>query len=330
MRQRFWPVYHSDCVELAHYGKIQRSFYESAKNVATLYGLTILDTTGIPYPLNVHYCFEDLQQQITAKRPDLSLAIMQGAGHHAVVSVLKPLNINASPFHIPLYPVYKLLGDRKCQRMKPLILGILAILRNKYQFSHYIDNYSYMANMYNYCEEMMYDEKYGGEEEMDYSYIEDEITLAYKVGKQVFTRIVNFSKYHRFPAVVSRFQARTAIQKELKALALRFIALDRAYPDRQMLEEIPEGWLEPGQDQRISKDQLFSFVFDLYGYLADCSVSMIDADFQDAYGMDVPLAIQYFDTPQSKESLDLTYEQTTITLINEFDNFLRKARNAKY
>jgi len=330
MKHKFWPVCYADRPELAKYGKVQQSFFNSAKNVASLYKLTIPDTAGIPYPLNVHHCFVHLQEQLAVVSPDLSLAIMQGADQPAVVTVLKPVKMECQPYHIPLYPIYKMLRNKKCKRINPVILGILAMLYDKFEFSHYRDPDSYMWYMYQSADEMLQEDIFDSPSPEDYNYLEDEITFAYKVGDQVIKRVRNFIKYQRFPVIVSRFKPRTPIEKELKALAVRFIALDLTYPDKQLVEDIPEGWLDPEQDQRVHKNMLFSFVFGDGSYLDDSAISFIDADFQNAYGLDIPLAAQYFDQPQTKECLDLTYEQSCIQLIDDFDNIIRKLRNGKY
>ena len=120
-------------------------------------------------------------------------------------------------------------------------------------------------------------------------------------------------------------------ETRLQQLAVFFLQLDLAFPDRCLFNEIPTGFLEDeAQEDRVSKEQYFSFVYDNYSWLGEEVNDYVETSLQECPVVDAPVTVQYFHRPQAKECHDATYEETCLRLLNEFAYLLNNIDHEEY
>ncbi len=86
-----------------------------------------------------------------------------------------------------------------------------------------------------------------------------------------------------------------------------------------MGDYIRPGLLQPGADEmRIGKDHVFGFIWDgREGWLGEQLIQMVNNDIQECTAMDMPIALQYFSTPQDTIRHDLDFENQLYDLLGD-------------
>ncbi len=95
-------------------------------------------------------------------------------------------------------------------------------------------------------------------------------------------------------------------ETRLQQLAVFFLQLDLAFPDRCLFNEIPAGFLqdEPREEDRVSKEQYFSFVYDNYSWLGEEVNDYVETSLQESPSLTPRLRFNISIEPQAKECHD--------------------------
>ncbi|HEV2353265.1 MAG TPA: hypothetical protein VGR89_03435 [Puia sp.] len=262
--------------------------------------------------------------------PALSLAIVQTKEGITTLATVKPVDLRNCLYYIPLHPIFRLLRRKKARQFTPIVLGIAAYIRQKMAMPFYNDWGSYMSNVHRILEQWLDDEPQLDEKESA-DYYRD-FRRAEKVGYYMQQKLRQPTWIQKLFFYLQAIKPVGEWQTRLRKLAEDFLHLDLAFPDRCLFNEIPTGFLEGDvQDEdRISKDQYLSFVYDHYSWLGEEVNDYVETSLQECPVVDAPVTVQYFDQPQHEERHDPTYEETCFRLLNEFAYLLNNLDHEKY
>jgi hypothetical protein len=328
LRHRFLPLV-ADHPILSRNRRVQGEFFRSVGNLAQLYRLAVLEMTGLPYPLNIHATFVHLKQQLEKAHPALSLVIVQTKDGTITLATAKAVDLQSTLFYIPLLPIFNLLRRPKALQISPILLSLAAFIRQKMGVPDYRDRGSYMADVYSILEQWVDDtdaDRENKETELCYR----EFRRAEVVGDYMRRKLRQPVRITKLFSYLQAFEPVGTWQNRLLALGVDFLKLDLAFPDRSLFGEIPAGFLEGEEEERVGKDYYLSFVYDNYSWLGEEMNDYIETSLQECPVVDAPLTVQYFDQPQSKECHDSTYEMECLRLLNEFAYLLNNITYAEY
>jgi hypothetical protein len=300
-------------------------------HLARLYQLEVPEVTDLPYPLNIHAAFVPLKQQLERAQPALSLAIVQTNEGITTLATAKEVDLQGCLYYIPLLPIFRLLRRKKARQVAPILLGIAACIRQKMAIPSYSDWGSYMANVHGILEQWV-DDMDGEREEKEAAEYYREFRRAEKVGYYMQRKLRQPVRITKMAAQFETFVPAGLWETRLQELAVYFLQLDRAFPNRCLFEEIPTGFLdeEARDEDRVSKEQYFSLVYDHYSWLGEEVNDYVETSLQECPVIDAPVTVQYFDAPQPVERHDPTYEVTCLRLLNEFACLLNNIDHEEY
>ena len=330
LTHRFLPLV-ADHPVLRPSRRVQGEFFRSVDNLTQLYQLTVPEITALPYPLNIHAVFVQLQQQLERTLPTLSLAIVLTKEGVTTLATARAVDVQGTLYYIPLLPIFKLLRRAKARLVSPILLSLAAYIRQKMGVPSYCDLGSYMADVHDILEQWVDD---SGAERDDRETAEcyREFRRAEAVGWYMHRKLLQPARIANLPSYLQAFEPVGTWQTRLKQLAEDFLRLDLAFPGRCLFKEIPTGFLEEEteEEERVSKGQYLSFVCDHYSWLGEEMNDYVETALQDCSVVDAPVNVQYFHQPQTIECHDPTYEVTCLRLLSEFAHLLNDIDYAEY
>jgi len=310
---------------------VQGEFFRSVENLARLYRLVIAEVTDLPYPSNIHAAFVQLKQQLERAQPALSLAIVQTNGGITTLATAKEVDLQGCLYYIPLRPIFRLLRRKKARQVAPILLSIAGYIRQRMGMPCYSDWGSYMANVHGILEQWV-DDMDGERDEKEAAEFYREFRRAERVGYYMHQKLRQPARRTKLISYLQTFDPVGEWQVRLGQLAGDFIQLDHAYPNRCLFEEIPTGFLdeEAREEDRVSKEQYMSFVYDHYSWLGEEVNDYVETSLQECPVVDAPVTVQYFYEPQPEERHDPTYEESCFRLLNEFAYLLNNIDHEEY
>jgi hypothetical protein len=330
LRHQFLPLA-TDHPVLYRSGEVQSEFFRSVDHLARLYRLVVPDVPDLPYPLNIHAAFVQLKQQLERAQPALSLAILQTDDGVTTLATAKEVDLQGYLYYIPLQPIFRLLRRKKARQITPILLGIAAYIRQKMGMPCYSDWGSYMANVHGILEQWV-DDTEGERDEKEAAEYYSEFRRAERVGYCIQRKLRQPARISKLTVNLQIFEPIGEWQVRLRELAGDFLRLGNAYPNRCLFEEIPIGFLdeETRDEDRVSKEQYFSFVYDHYSWLGEEVNDYVETSLQECPVVDAPVTVQFFHEPQCKEGHDPSYEVTCLRLLNEFAYLLNNIDHEEY
>lgn len=298
----------------------ERKILSSLDNLAALYGFTALDISTQPYPYNIHLAFRHAEQQLERVDKTLHLLLLEEEDK-VCIATAKEASTGTTLFYIPVYPLWYLLQDRQRKGEAMLLLSVFAYLRQVAGIP-YFDDYSPVHGHYEILQEWIAEK----EEFTDLAaWAESNAMLncAFHFGKRMGKQISHPYHLAQFFHRLQSFQPSGAFGNELKNIAKGLYQLYQTYPLRSIMDNVHEGILHPNEEQRIYMEQVVSFTWDEHGWLGEQLVEMACSELNEMSAMDDPVALQFFDTPQSSASHDLQFEKSLFELLHELSDVLR-------
>ena len=330
LRHRFLPLA-GDHPVLSRNRRVQGEFFRSVDNLTRLYGLVVPEVTDLPYPLNIHTVFVQLKEQLERVQPALSLAILQTSDGVTTLATAKEVDLQGCLYYIPLLPIFRLLRRKKARQITPILLGIAAYIRQKMGMPCYSDWGSYMANVHGILEQWV-DDMDGERDEKESAEYYREFRRAERIGYYMQRKLRQPVRITKMAAHFKAFVPAGIWETRLQQLAVYFLQLDLAFPDRCLFNEIPAGFLEDEarEEDRVSKEQYLSFVYDHYSWLGEEVNDYVETSLQECPVVDAPVTVQYFHEPQPVERHDPAYEEACLRLLNEFAYLLNNIDHEEY
>lgn len=118
------------------------------------------------------------------------------------------------------------------------------------------------------------------------------------------------------------FSSSDAGCQRLHNVAQAFVALKLQYPDRSILDSIPSHLFYPEIEDRIDMDGYISFFWDSEDSIYDSLMEYVNTSFQEYGVQEEPVAIQWFDQPQTRPDHNLDFEKQFFHLLNQLCDVL--------
>jgi hypothetical protein len=330
LTHRFLPVYREDNTVTRDRRTVEKEYTNSAHNLAVLYGLTVPDISGTPYPLNIYRSYEQLKDQLSAIDKSLTLVITQRPGSGISLTTGKDVDLYRGLYYIPVYPAYCLLHRPGAKHFSSIVLSLLRYVYQHMRIPYYRNPGEYLHNVYDMIAEWVEQSEDEFEERADYRKAQLELRRAKSIGDYMLRKMRQPFDAGKLATAVSRFAPATPNEQQLRDLAAAFLDFHRAYPDRRFFDEIPIRWVEPDQDDRAYPWHYLSFIYHTSDWWCDQLDSQIVPEVQEYSVWDDPMAIQFFDQVQNTAHHPQDFQATALTLIDDFKFLLSHLNDGKY
>lgn len=318
LNHRFHPVMERQPA-LQNRKAIEQSFFNSLDNLANLYGFIPPDTKGLVYPYNILLAFRYAVRKMEQLNPALKLVIIQNDSKAASIATLKIYDTGTTLYYIPEHPLYRLVNNK--DRRAPLLLSVYAYFLQVAKVPYYRNNDSFLGSCCEVIKEWIMDDP-GNWSREELKEIMEGLALQENSGNRMLKKISSPVHLLQFFKRIRQFNAETNADRQLKQLAERVFNLMIQYPGRTIYDTIYPGFINTEEEERVIPEHYISFMWEDGGWLYDELLQYVNTSLQEYGSIDEPLAIQFFDVPQSKQTHDLHFEETFFSLIDELVNVL--------
>ena len=321
LKHHFMSVQFEIHEELKHYRKVERGFFTSLSNLCALYGFASPDVAGQVFPVNLQRAYTYIAVCLKKAAPNVQLIVIQDESHTACLATVREYDTGNWLYYVPINPVLELRKQGK-GKQADLLLSVFAYLYQVAGLPSYMDGGSYLLHEYEMIEDWIYDDL--SEENTDQL---SQILIACYWGKKVLKQMRHPYHLAQFDNRLKTFAPKTAWDSELLAVSRKFMKLYRQFPNRNLFQSVREGLIQPKDEDRVRPEQYASFYWDDRGSLNETLMQVINDQLQECNVMDVPLAVQCFDTPQERQFHDLDFEIRVFDLLPELIDLLNDFYN---
>lgn len=324
LKHQFLPL-RADChAELDDRKSVESEFFSSLSNLATLYGVKVLPRNNTVYPCNIANAFKHVQKQLEIIAPGVELAIIQDETHAATLVTYKEYSIGNCLYYIPVRPLWELLRQTNKKQEAELLQSVFAYLLQLVNIPSFADWRTYLHSEYQMLWEWYSEDE--SVESKDWQVLSAALRSVEICGSIIEKKIKNPVNLTLFGKRLAQFLPTDQIGKDFKQIATRFYNLYQKFPQRSFCDSIYTGLSEPEVENRVMAGQYLSLVWDTTDCLFDDVMQSVNAQLEECMVMDNPLAIQFFDTPQTKIALDLEFEHTLFALLDDFYDILTQLK----
>jgi len=274
------------------------------------------DVSELVFPDNIRVAFECAEKQFRQIKPELTVLVMQTERHSACVTTVKEYDTGYNLYYIPVKPLLDFLKEKKKIQVANILLSIFCWLKNIAKIPYYKDDDCRLYYRYEMIAEWISEEREYEDDEYYFDQL-SQLKAAYHFGDVASRKISHSYHIQSFENRLNNFCPRSEWEMQLYELAQRAFNLYTKYPSGSLQNCFIEGLIEPSAEYRLSPDEYISFVWELDGTVTDSIIDSVNLDSQETTAGDYPLAIQLFDTPQSEEHLDLSFETALFDLVDD-------------
>lgn len=324
LKHQFLPL-RGDChAELNDRKLVEREFFSSLSNLASLYGVKALPKNNTVYPCNIATAFKHMQKQLEILAPGVELAVIQDETHAATLVTYRAYSMGNCLYYIPVRLLWELLRQTNKKQEADLLQSVFAYLLQVVNMPSFAERGSYL-----YYEYQMLWEWYSEDESMmpqDWQVLSSSLRSVEICGGIIEKKMKNPVNLTLFGKRLAGFLPADQTGKDFKHIATRFYNLYQKFPQRSFWDSIHTGLSEPQVEGRVMAGQYLSFVWDTEDCLFNDLMQSVNAQLEECMVMDSPLAIQFFDTPQTEIALDLEFEHTLFALLYDFFDILNQLK----
>ena len=272
--------------------------------------------SGLPFPFNLAGDFELLREKVSGLERKLYLRFLLDDKGNAGLATLRTFCTDTTLFYIPVKPMLKLLENRKSQQVGELLQSVMGYLLQVVGIPHFAQDWSYLGGMYEMLSDWWSEEDYP---ESEGERVEHEafFDVLWEQGAISLHLLAEKTALEKFGERVQGFRAENDAERDLLKTAVAFWELYQAYPERS----ISTSMLEPlgaGEHEGIIRwEQYLHFFWDFNQLVNDQFMDCINAELNECSMMEEPMHLQYFDTPQERETADFGFEQRLFELLHE-------------
>lgn len=322
LKHSFLPLADTVHEELKQEYKVEREFFNSLSNLASLYGFEPLNVKGKVFPYNILLAYRHTAAQLKVVKPDLQLMVIQDSLHTACLATVKPMDTGATLYYVPARPLYELLQERENKRSAELLLSIFTYLYQIAGIPYYRDSSSSMYYTYEMMEEWLTDNPDDWDKD-DYVMHRSGFNIAKYWGDIIRRKIGNPYNLLQFENRVNRYIPKSNDEERLHDVSRKFLKLYQDFPIRSIMDNIYSGIVEPQKEERVYPDQYISFYWDYNDCLYQSLFETVNTELQEKEVTEEPLYIQLFDKPQAKEyTHELEFERRFFDLLHELNSLI--------
>lgn len=316
LKHRFLPFW--------HYGENReravREFQNSLTNLCSHYGIQLPETANGDFPQNIYQTQQAVNDKVKHIDNKLSCIIAKDDNHIATLATVRRFDTGMTLYYIPVRPLWNWVQCSQSQPLAELVLCIFAYLEQVVKIPFYTEQDSYLASQYETLEQWVNDDwqedEQGREQQLD------EFYKMQNAGLKMYAQIIKPQRLTDFEHVVQSFQVKEKWQSDWQEIAMKFLELYKAYPERSVFDNIYPDLLDTKGDDRIHADWYISFYWSGNDCFQDCLFDMIDNHFQEIAYMDEPAQVTLFDNPPAITTPDFDFETRLFDLLNELSRLL--------
>ncbi|UOE52547.1 hypothetical protein MTO98_15835 [Mucilaginibacter sp. SMC90] len=313
-------------------GNIERAeteFFRSLQHLCNYYDLLLPQTGDLSFPQNIYRSWEVVAERVKAIDKKLNCIILNDAEHEAVLATTTQFDTGRTLYYIPVKPLSKWTADAKYKQVAEVVTAIFAYLYQVAQIPMYSEYGTFLSDQYNYVEEMINEDmNEDDKEEMVYKEEQlDELFTLKNTGIHIGRLIGDKAKLDAMEDTVLAYANADERDNDLAILAIEFVQLYKAYPDRSIFDAIRPDLYYPEVNERIKAEEYISFYWSGSDSIIETVMSMIDCSFQEMGITDEPIDVVIFDQTDIDTTESFGFESRFFPLLDRLCTFLNPYDN---
>ena len=311
--------------------RAETEYFRSLKNICKYYDLQIPDVSGLSFPQNIYQSWQVTNERVKAINKKLDCIILKDEAHEAVLATINQFDTGRTLYYIPVKPLWKWVSDVGQQPVADVVTAIFAYLYQVVQIPMYSDYNTFLADQYRYVEDMINEEIYEDDAE-EKAYKEEQLTelsMLQNSGIKLGRLMDEKERLEQMEDTILNYANAEVRDNDLAILAIEFVKLYKAYPNRNMFDSIRPDLYYPEVNERIKADEYISFYWSGDDMVIETVMSMIDCSFQEMGITDEPIDVVLFDNPDLAEQECFGFESRFFPLLDRLCIFLNQYDNYK-
>lgn len=319
LRHRFEPMRGRDT--LPYNRRNEARLLASFANLATLYGYTPLDVSGRAFPQNIAALHGQAVTAVAVKDRSIEVALLEDDGQIRLAT-LKEASTGTTLFYLPVYPLWRCLLNKQRKPECDLLLSVFAYL-HQIAGIPFFNGWSYIGGKHQCLLEWVEESEADWEDADDWRQSLNRIKYAIHFGERMYRQVKHPYHLSVWGERLRIFKSGDDVAVTVWDIADRLHRLYQDYPTRSLVDQVRPELMRPNEECRMEMDQVFSFIWDENGWLGEQLFEMVSNELNECCAADEPVAIQYFDTPQSEAAHDLNFETGLYALLHDLSDVLR-------
>lgn len=307
--------------------KLERDFSESLSGLTEHYAIEPFTIEKFEFPYNVNLALSHTKEQLKKSVVHWDKLRLIKDSNRVYLVTEERYDTGTTLFYIPVFPLFKMLNDRKYKKAAHLMLSVFSYLYHIADIPYYTQENSYLYWQYEMLQDWILDDSYTEDDEEDHRM--DEISMAEWVGKKMERKICNMNNLIFFEERLKTFRPNDQFDENCLVMARKVLALYRSYPQENIFRYASSIIDETGEDvddEIIPMEKYISFYADNKGWLASTLYETVNNEFQECCEMQQPVILKYFDG-RHFESIDLSFETRLFDLLHDIIDLLNDYRN---
>ncbi|SHM93692.1 hypothetical protein SAMN05216524_104182 [Mucilaginibacter sp. OK098] len=304
--------------------RAETEYFRSLENICKYYDLQIPDVIGVSFPQNIYQSWSITNERVKAINKKLDCIILKDDSHEAVLATISQFDTGRMMYYIPVKPLWKWLSDAQQQPVAEVVTAIFAYLYQVVQIPLYSDYETFLADQYRYVEDMINEEMCEDDAE-ETAYKEeqlDELSTLQNSGIKLGRLMAEKVRLENIEDIVLSYANAEVRDNDLAILAIEFVQLYKAYPNRNMFDAIRPDLYYPEVNERIRADEYISFYWSGNDSVIETVMSMIDCTFQEMGITDEPIDVVLFDNSETAKQESFGFESLFFPLLDRLCTFL--------
>lgn len=304
--------------------RAETEYFRSLANICKHYDLQLPDVSSLAFPQNIYQSWQVTNERIQAINKKLDCIILKDDSHEAVLATISQYDTGRTLYYIPVKPLWKWVTTAQQQAVAEVVTAIFAYLYQVAEIPMYSDYNTFLADQYRYVEDMINEEMYENDDEEN-AYREeqlDELSTLQNSGIKLCRLMAEKSWVENIEDIVLNYANAEIRDNDLAILAIEFVQLFKAYPNRSIFDAIRPDLYYPEVNERIKADEYISFYWSGNDSVIETVMSMIDCTFQEMGITDEPVDVMVFDNPVTATQESFGFESRFFPLLDRLCTFL--------
>lgn len=303
--------------------KLESDFLKSLSRLAQHYGVDpFAKAIRFGFPYNINLALSDIKQKLQKNVSNWNgVNLVQENDKFFLVSEER-YDTGATLFYIPVFPVFKMLRDKKRRKSAQLMLSVFSYLYLIAQIPYYCQEGSYLYYEYQMIEDWILDDPDGEEEGEDHRL--NDVHLAKWVGEKIEQKIYSRKNLDFFEHRIQRFAPKDQFDLDCLNLAKETLEIYRTYSDADIFRNAGVMIDEDGEymdDEVIPMEKYISFYADNRGWLASAIFESVNTQFQECTETQVPVISKCFDG-RDIDFTNLSFENRLFELLHNINDLI--------
>jgi hypothetical protein len=310
-------------------GNIERAeteFFRSLQHLCQHYDLLLPNVADLSFPQNIYQSWATIAEQVKAVDKKLNCIILKDNDHEAVLATTTQYDTGRTLYYIPVKPLSKWIDEGKHAQVADVVTAIFAYLYQIAQVPMYAEFGTFLSEQYSYLEDMI-NEDMNEDDKEEMGYKEEQLgelfTLKNK-GIHITRVMADKSRLQSMEDTVLAYANAEERDNDLAILAIEFVQLYKAYPERSIFDAIRPDLYFPEVNERIRVEEYISFYWSGSDSVVESLMSMIDCSFQEMGITDEPIDLVVFDTSEIYKVQSFGFESRFFPLLDRLCTFLNQ------